>query len=89
MVQASESTGLFQRLGTPLLRPEKLLRLPIRLESAKRIAITYGRDDDVALEDVAISTRALRAHVLPACASQPQGQCIGIGGGVFSMSHTQ
>ena len=31
MVQASESTGLFQRLGKPLLRSEKLLRLAIRL----------------------------------------------------------
>jgi len=64
MVQASESTGLFQRLGTPLLRPEKLLRFPIRLESANRIVIAHGRDDDVALANVAISTRAPHGHPL-------------------------
>src|SRR5882762_124670 len=64
MVQASESTGRFQRLGTPLLRPEKLLPLPIRLESANRIVITYRRDDDVALANVAISTRGPHGHSL-------------------------
>jgi len=64
MVQASESTGLFQRLGKPLLRSEKLLRLPIRLESANGIVIAHGRDDHVALANVGISTRAPHGHSL-------------------------
>ncbi len=62
MVQTNEVTGLFQCLGTILLPPEKLLRLPIRFESANRIVITHGCHGDVALKNFAISARAPHLH---------------------------
>src|SRR2546426_8016427 len=62
MLRARSCTRLFKPLGT-ILRPEKPLRFAIRCNSANRIVSSHGRDDDVAVENVAISTGAPHVHL--------------------------
>ena len=64
MLRASECTGPTQRLGAIVLCPERLLRFAVRRHTANRIVSSHGRDDDVALENVAISRAATPVYLL-------------------------
>jgi hypothetical protein len=55
MFHASESTGLLDCCGKFWLRPERLLRGLVRRHSPDRVVSGYGRDDDVAHENLPIA----------------------------------
>ena len=93
MFHASESTGLLDCCGKFWLRSERLLRGLVRRHSPDRVVSGYGRDDDVALEDLAISrvvtvcSLLLRWRRLTHDGSS-LCQCMVVRGGIVSTSQT-
>ena len=66
MRRAREGARQVQRRSMSLPRPERLLGPAVRCHAANRIMIRHGRDDDIALTNLAISSEAggLSGHLL-------------------------